>query len=86
MHPIDNRRPTSPYGLIRFRDGRVEEGRAALAVTVSPDGRTEIVKKMKLAKGMAKLALPLLASGSIELPARPLDVPPRRARYRTQKK
>ena len=82
MHPIDNRPPTSPYGVIRPRDDRVEEGRAALTVTVSPDGSTELVKKMKLAKGMAKLALPLLASGAIEPPARPLDVP----RCPTQKK
>jgi len=75
MHPIDDRPPTSPYGVIRSRDGRVKEGRAVLFVTVSPDGSTEIVKKMKLAKGTAKLALPLLASGAIEPPARPLDVP-----------
>jgi hypothetical protein len=82
MHPIDDRPPTSPYGVIRSRDGRVKEGRAVLFATVSPDGSTEIVKKMKLAKGMAKLALPLLASGAIEPPARPLDVP----RCPTQKK
>jgi hypothetical protein len=82
MHPIDNRPPTSPYGVIRSRDGRVVAGRAVRLFTVGRDGSTEVVKKMKLAKGMAKLALPLLASGAIEPPARPLDVP----RCPTQKK
>jgi hypothetical protein len=41
---------------------------------------------MKLAKGTATLARPLLASGAIEPPVRPLDVPPYRARCPTQKK
>jgi hypothetical protein len=85
MDPIYNRPPTSPYGVIRSRYGRVEEGRAALFVTVSPDESTEVVK-MKLAKGTAKLARPLLASGAIEPPVRPLDVPPYRARCPAQKK
>ena len=76
MHPIDNRPPTSPYGVIRSRDGRVKEMRCAafFVTTVSPDENAEIVKK-SLSKRTAKLALPLLASGAIEPPARPLDVP-----------
>ncbi len=84
MDPIDNQPPTSPYAIIRSPDGRVEEGHA-LFFTVSPVENTVIVKQ-KLAKRIAKLALSLLASGAIEPPARPLDVPPCRARCRTQRK
>ncbi len=50
-------------------------GRRGVAVAGRFDGSAEIVKKMKLVKRTAKLALPLLASGAIEPPARPLDVP-----------
>lgn len=84
MHPIDNQPPTSPYAIIRSRDGRVEEGQA-LFFTVSPVEDTAIVKE-KLGKRMGKFALTLLASGAIEPPSRPLDVPPCRARRPSQKK
>ena len=86
MHPSDNRPPTLPYGVIRSCDSRLEEGRAGLFFTFRRlDDYTEIVKKA-LTRRTAKLALPLLASGAIELPARLLDAPPHRVRGRTQKK